>query len=80
MFRVWTGAAAIEHLLEAGGYDLAFGARPMKRTIARLIEAPLAEKILRGDLDRGDVALLSAEAGELTFDVLDAVDNSSAAE
>ena len=73
-------AAAIEHLLEAGGYDLAFGARPMKRTIARLIEAPLAEKILRGDLERGDVALLSAEQGELTFDVLDAVDNISAAE
>jgi ATP-dependent Clp protease ATP-binding subunit ClpC len=73
-------AAAIEHLLEAGGYDLAFGARPMKRTIARLIEAPLAEKILRGDLDRGDVALLSAEEGALTFDVLDAVDSSSAAE
>jgi ATP-dependent Clp protease ATP-binding subunit ClpC len=73
-------SAAIEHLLEAGGYDLAFGARPMKRTIARLIEAPLAEKILRGDLDRGDVAFLSADAGELTFDVLDAVDSSSAAE
>ena len=52
----------------------------MKRTIARLIEAPLAEKILRGDLERGDVALLTAEAGELMFDVLDAVDNSSAAE
>ena len=28
----------------------------MKRTIARLVEAPLAEMILRGELARGDVA------------------------
>jgi ATP-dependent Clp protease ATP-binding subunit ClpC len=78
--RLEFDTAAIEQLLVAGGFDLAFGARPMKRTIARLVEAPLAEKILRGELERGDVALLSAESGELVFDVLDASDATSAAE
>jgi ATP-dependent Clp protease ATP-binding subunit ClpC len=64
--------ATIEHLLDAGGFDPTLGARPMKRTVARLIEAPLAEKILRGEIGRGDVALLSVESGELAFDILDA--------
>lgn len=39
----------IDLLLEQGGYDEALGARPMKRAIARLIEAPLAECLLSGD-------------------------------
>lgn len=62
--------AAIEALLTAGGYDLSLGARPMKRTIARLIEAPLAERILTGDLAEGDTALLSAVDGEVDVDVV----------
>jgi ATP-dependent Clp protease ATP-binding subunit ClpC len=78
--RLEFDTAAVEALLSAGGFDLALGARPMKRVIARLVEAPLAEKILRGELERGDVALLSAEAGEISFDVLDASDATSAAE
>jgi hypothetical protein len=45
----------------------------MKRTIARLVEAPLAERLLRGELPRGSVALLEvAENGtELDFDVIE---------
>lgn len=70
--------AAVEHLLDAGGYDPALGARPMKRTVARLIEAPLAEKILRGELEAGDVALVTAEAGEIVIDVLDGARGSAA--
>ncbi|HVJ19488.1 MAG TPA: ATP-dependent Clp protease ATP-binding subunit, partial [Polyangiaceae bacterium] len=66
------GDDVVEHLLDQGGYDPTLGARPMKRTIARLIEAPLAERILRGELARGSVALLSLEAGEIDFDVIDA--------
>ncbi len=72
--------AAIEALLEAGGYDLSLGARPMKRTIARLIEAPLAERILTGDLAEGDTALLSATGGELDIDVLSSTRAGDAAE
>ena len=50
----------------------------MKRTIARLVEAPLAEKILRGELSPKSVVLLSVEGDALECDVLDAA--SSAAE
>ncbi|MBI5537164.1 MAG: ATP-dependent Clp protease ATP-binding subunit [Deltaproteobacteria bacterium] len=44
---------AIEALLDLGGFDPAFGARPMKRTIARLVEAPIAEIILREQIPEG---------------------------
>ncbi|MFZ5891711.1 MAG: AAA family ATPase [Myxococcota bacterium] len=61
----------IEHLLDHGGFEPALGARPMKRCIARLIEAPLAEKILAGEFPRGGVVLVALENGELDFDVLE---------
>jgi ATP-dependent Clp protease ATP-binding subunit ClpC len=65
------GPELIEYLMDAGGFEPALGARPMKRTIARLLEAPLAERILRGELPRGAVLLASVENGELEIDVLD---------
>jgi ATP-dependent Clp protease ATP-binding subunit ClpC len=68
----------VEHLLEQGGFDPTLGARPMKRTIARLVEAPLAEKILRGELSAKSVALMAVEDGKLEFDVLDELGSSAA--
>jgi ATP-dependent Clp protease ATP-binding subunit ClpC len=69
--RLEFGQEVIEHLLDRGGFEPALGARPMKRSIARLIEAPLAEKILAGELPRGAVVLVAIENGELDFDVLE---------
>lgn len=66
------GPELIEFLMDAGGFEPSLGARPMKRTIARLLEAPLAERILRGQLPRGAVLLASVEQGELEIDVLEA--------
>ena len=37
------------------GYDPAYGARPLKRVIQRLVENPLAQDILSGEFDEGDV-------------------------
>jgi ATP-dependent Clp protease ATP-binding subunit ClpC len=65
------GPELIEYLMDAGGFEPTLGARPMKRTIARLLEAPLAERILRGELPRGSVLLLQVEAGQLEIDVLE---------
>jgi ATP-dependent Clp protease ATP-binding subunit ClpC len=65
------GPELIEYLLDQGGFEPSLGARPMKRTIARLLEAPLAERILRGELSRGTVLLVSVEAGALEIDVLE---------
>jgi ATP-dependent Clp protease ATP-binding subunit ClpC len=65
------GSELIDYLMDAGGFEPTLGARPMKRTIARLLEAPLAERILRGELPRGSVLLANVEHGELELDVLD---------
>ncbi len=64
------GDAAIDALLEGGGFDAELGARPMRRAIGRLVEAPIAEMILRGELERGDVALVAAEGGQVTVDAV----------
>lgn len=60
--------STIECLLEAGGVDLSLGARPMQRTIGRLIEGPLAEMILRGELAPGDAAWVCARAGQIVIE------------
>jgi len=65
------GPDVVEFLLDRGGYDPSLGARPMKRTIARLVEAPLAERLLRGELPRGSIALLEVSDNELDFDVVE---------
>ncbi len=69
--RLEYGPEVIEHLLDRGGYDPTLGARPMKRTIARLVEAPLAERLLRGELPRESIALLEVHDGALDFDVVE---------
>jgi ATP-dependent Clp protease ATP-binding subunit ClpC len=59
--------AAVSHLLEAGGFDPALGARPMRGAIQRLVEAPVAERILAGDFRPGDVVAVDARDGALVF-------------
>src|SRR3954468_9427230 len=76
--RLDFGPEVVEFLLEHGGFDPTLGARPMKRTIARLVEAPLAEKILRGELHPKSILLLSVEGESLECDVLDAQASSAA--
>ncbi len=63
---------AIEALLDAGGFDETLGARPVRRVIGRLVEAPLAEMILRGDLAPGSVALIDVEDGQVFVDAVSA--------
>ncbi len=60
--------SAIDHLLDAGGFDAELGARPMRRAVARLLEAPIAELLLRGQLPKGSTVLVSAEDGGLIVD------------
>jgi ATP-dependent Clp protease ATP-binding subunit ClpB len=59
--------AAKEHLAEAG-WDPAFGARPLKRAIQRLLENPLALRLLEGDFAEGDTILVDARDGALVFE------------
>ena len=51
------------------GYDRAYGARPLKRAIQRLVQDPLAIKILDGSVRHGDHVLVDASKSALTFAV-----------
>ncbi len=57
--------AAIEALLDQGGYEPSLGVRPLKRALARLVEAPLAEQVLAGALGAGSEVQLGVVDGEL---------------
>src|ERR1700739_2685546 len=48
-------------LLFLGGYDRAYGARPLKRGIQRLVQDPLALKILEGEVLHGDHVVVDAD-------------------
>jgi ATP-dependent Clp protease ATP-binding subunit ClpB len=59
--------AAKETLTEAG-WDPTYGARPLKRAIQRLVENPLAVRLLEGDFAEGDTVYVDATEGELVFE------------
>jgi ATP-dependent Clp protease ATP-binding subunit ClpC len=59
---------AIDVLLAAGGVDLTLGARPMQRTISRLVEGPLADMILRGQVAAGSSVIVRGHAGEIIIE------------
>jgi ATP-dependent Clp protease ATP-binding subunit ClpC len=56
-------------LLAHEGYDPEFGARPLKRTIQRLVENELSRMVLGGQVQAGDRAVVDALEGELRIDV-----------
>jgi len=58
---------AAKALLADKGYDPVYGARPLKRTIQRLIQDPLAIKILEGEFKEGDGVKVDANRDSLTF-------------
>jgi ATP-dependent Clp protease ATP-binding subunit ClpB len=55
-------------VLATEGYDPAFGARPLKRAIQRLLQNPLALAVLEGRFNEGDHIIVERDPkGELTF-------------
>jgi ATP-dependent Clp protease ATP-binding subunit ClpB len=63
---------AKETIAEAG-WDPTYGARPLKRAIQRLVENPLALRLLEGEFDEGDTVRVDANDGELAFEKSSAV-------
>ena len=55
--------------LSQKGYDPAFGARPLKRTIQRFVETPMARKILDREYAEGTHVVVDASEDELVFRV-----------
>ncbi|MCK4518630.1 MAG: ATP-dependent Clp protease ATP-binding subunit [Candidatus Omnitrophica bacterium] len=49
------------------GFDPLFGARPLKRTIARYLEDPLAQVLLKGEIKKGQTTAIEEKDGRLVF-------------
>jgi ATP-dependent Clp protease ATP-binding subunit ClpB len=60
---------AARKLILKTGYDRAYGARPLKRAIQRMVQDPLAVKILDGSVRHGDHVVVDAGKSGLTFAV-----------
>jgi len=62
---------AAKDLLFTQGYDANFGARPLKRSIQKLIQDPLALRILDGEILHGEHVIVDTDqkAGKMTFEV-----------
>ena len=56
-----------DYILEKG-YDKKFGARPLRRTIQRLIEDELAELFLRKKIAEGTAIHIKFQDGKIIFD------------
>lgn len=56
-----------KELLANRGFDVDFGARPLRRAIQKFIENPLAEQMLEGKYREGATILIDAKDGEFTF-------------
>jgi ATP-dependent Clp protease ATP-binding subunit ClpC len=58
-----------EAVIADRGYDPEFGARPLQRTIQRLVENPLSRMLLDGAITEGDAVTVGVVDGGLDFDV-----------
>jgi ATP-dependent Clp protease ATP-binding subunit ClpB len=54
-------------VLAEAGWDPTYGARPLKRAIQRLLENPLALRLLEGEFTEGDTVRVDVTDGELVF-------------
>jgi len=57
-----------KELVAEAGWDPTYGARPLKRALQRLIENPLALRLLEGEFAEGDTVRVNARDGELVFE------------
>ena len=56
-------------LIAKSGFDLEYGARPLKRSIQKELENELSELILQGAIKSGDVVEATVKEGKMTFEV-----------
>ncbi len=61
------------HLAKVG-YDRELGARPLRRTLQRLIEDPLSERLLNKEFHAGEMVVVDLDGEEVVFRVIEGVD------
>ena len=59
---------AAKEVMMAEGYDPQYGARPMRRAIQRLIQDPLALRLLNGDFAPGDTVVVEGDEQRRTLE------------
>jgi len=59
---------AARDALAEEGYDAHFGARPLKRTLQRLVQNPLAMRLLKGEFKPGQTIEVDYRKGAVTFE------------
>ena len=69
-----------KELLLSDGYDEQFGARPLKRAIQRLIQDPLALKLLEGEFGEGDSLRVGRDGEQMTFEKVGSASEAAAVE
>src|SRR5919201_1447757 len=57
-----------KEVLAEAGWDPTYGARPLKRALQRLVENPLALRLLEGDFVEGETVRVDARNRELVFE------------
>ncbi len=64
-------SAEAKEVLAREGFDPAFGARPLRRSIQRLIENPISDELLKGKIKSSSVIRANALDNQLVFDLID---------
>ena len=59
--------AAAKELLVREGYNPVYGARPLRRTVQRLVETPLSRALLKGEFEAGDTIEADVDTGVIVF-------------
>ena len=65
--------AAREFVLDKG-YDVKFGVRPLRRTIEKYIQNPIAEAVIRGEVKKHSKISVDAQDGEIKVNIESVVD------
>lgn len=58
---------ALEEVILDSGFNNEYGARPLKRTVRKLVEDPLSEKLILGEVKKKGRVTATAENGEIEF-------------
>ena len=57
----------MEEVILDSGFNNEYGARPLKRTVRKLVEDPLSEKLILGEVKKNGRVRATAENGEIEF-------------
>jgi ATP-dependent Clp protease ATP-binding subunit ClpA len=66
--RIQLDKSAVEFLIDKG-YDPIYGVRPMRRAVEKFLENPLAEELLRENIQQGDTLEVRAASEQLALKV-----------